>query len=135
MIFVHLYTCIQSIQKQIVEYDIKSRKYTEKYSTVDKVGPEILLTRKSFFSVDLITSSYIVRWTDRGVGTQYLLWNIIYNCGFKIQPVDRNFRWLLLLLFFFAIQKNISCTPCTTKISLPNALNRVCVSSKCIQVI
>ena len=49
MIFVHLYTCIQSIQKQIVEYDIKSRKYTEEYSTVDKVAPETLLARKSFF--------------------------------------------------------------------------------------
>ena len=91
MIFVYLYTCTQSIQKQIVEYDIKSRKYTEEYSTVDKVGPEILLARKSFFSVDLITSSYIVRWPHRGRSTQYLLLNIIYNCGFKIQPVDRNF--------------------------------------------
>ena len=136
MIFVYLYTCTQSIQKQIVEYDIKSRKYTEEYSSVDKVGPEILLARKSFFSVDLITSSYIVRWPHQGRSTQYLLLNIIYNCGFKIQPVDRNFWWLLLLLFFFfAIQKNISCTPCTPKISLLNALNRVCVSSKYIQVI
>ena len=91
MIFVYLYTCTQSIQKQIVEYDIKSRKYTEEYSSVDKVGPEILLARKSFFSVDLITSSYIVRWPDQGRSTQYLLLNIIYNCGFKIQPVDRIF--------------------------------------------
>ena len=49
MIFVYLYTCTQSIQKQIVEYDIKSRKYTEEYSVVDEVGPEILLARKSFF--------------------------------------------------------------------------------------
>ena len=99
MIFVYLYTCTQSIQKQIVEYDIKSRKYTEEYSTVDKVGPEILLARKSFFSVDLITSSYIVRWPDQGRSTQYLLLNIIYNCGFKIQPVDRIF------FFFFGNSK------------------------------
>ena len=49
MIFVYLYTCTQSIQKQIVEYDIKSRKCTEEYSVVDEVGPEILLARKSFF--------------------------------------------------------------------------------------
>ena len=49
MIFVYLYTCTQSIQKQIVEYDIKSRKYTEEYWVVDEVGPEILLARKSFF--------------------------------------------------------------------------------------
>ena len=48
MIFVHLYTCIQSIQKQIVEYDIKSGKYTEEYLTVDKVGPEILLAKNPF---------------------------------------------------------------------------------------
>ena len=132
MIFVHLYTCIHSIQKQIVEYDIKRRKYTEECSTVDKAGPEILFARKSFFSVDLITSSYIVRWPDQGRSTQYLLWNIIYNCGFKVQPVGRNLLWLF---FFFAIQKNIPCTPCTPKISLLNALNRVCVSSKYIQVI
>ena len=129
MIFVYLYTCTQSIQKQIVEYDIKSRKYTEECSTVDKVGPEILLARKSFFSVDLITSSYIVRWPDQGRSTQYLLLNIIYNCGFKIQPVDRIF------FFFLAIQKNISCTPCRPKISSLNALYRVCVSSKYIQEI
>ena len=49
MIFVYLYTCTQSIQKQIVEYDTKSCKYTEEYSVVDEVGPEILLARKSFF--------------------------------------------------------------------------------------
>ena len=36
------------IQKQIVEYDIKS-KYPEKYSTVDKIGIEKLLARKSCF--------------------------------------------------------------------------------------
>ena len=34
LIFVHLFT--RSIQKQIVEYDIKS-KYHEEYSPVDKV--------------------------------------------------------------------------------------------------
>ena len=36
LIFAYAYTHTQSIQKQIVEYDIKS-KYSE-YSTVDKVG-------------------------------------------------------------------------------------------------
>ena len=35
--FVYLYTRTQSIQKQMVEYDIKS-KYLGEYSTFDKVG-------------------------------------------------------------------------------------------------
>ena len=35
--FVYLYTRTQSIQKQMVEYDIKS-KYPREYSTFDKVG-------------------------------------------------------------------------------------------------
>ena len=35
--FVYLYTRTQSIQKQMVEYDIKS-KYLREYSTFDKVG-------------------------------------------------------------------------------------------------
>ena len=48
LIFVYLYARTQSIQKQIVKYDIKS-KYPEKYSTVDKVGRERLLARKSCF--------------------------------------------------------------------------------------
>ena len=48
LIFVYLYVRTQSIQKQIVKYDIKS-KYPEKYSTVDKVGRERLLERKSCF--------------------------------------------------------------------------------------
>ena len=43
MIFVYL-----SIEKQIVEYDIKS-KYNEECLTVDKVGIEKLLARKSCF--------------------------------------------------------------------------------------
>ena len=42
------YTRTQSIQKQIVKYDAKS-KYPEEYSTVDKVGREKLLARKSCF--------------------------------------------------------------------------------------
>ena len=43
----YLYTCTQLIQKQIVKYNIKS-KYPEEYSTVDEVGSEKLLTRKSY---------------------------------------------------------------------------------------
>ena len=43
MIFVYL-----SIQKQIVEYDIRS-KYHEECLAVDKVGNEKLLARKSCF--------------------------------------------------------------------------------------
>ena len=42
LIFVYLYLHTQSIQKQIVEYDIKS-KYPEEYSTIDNVGNEKLL--------------------------------------------------------------------------------------------
>ena len=45
---------------------------------------------------------------------------------FKIQPVGR---------IFFATRKNISCTPCTPKISFLNALNHISVNSKYIQVI
>ena len=47
-IFVYLYTRPHSIQKQNVEYDIKS-KYPKKHSTVDKVGRKKLLERKSSF--------------------------------------------------------------------------------------
>ena len=39
-----LYTHTQSIQKQIVEYNRKS-KYPEEYSTVNKVGSENLFVR------------------------------------------------------------------------------------------
>ena len=48
LIFMYSYTRTQSIQKQIVKYDAKS-KYPEEYSTVDKVGREKLLARKSCF--------------------------------------------------------------------------------------
>ena len=44
----YLYTRIQSIQKQIVEYNIKS-KYTEEYLNIDKVGREKLTAKKSYF--------------------------------------------------------------------------------------
>ena len=62
-----------------------------------------------------------------GPSTQNLLWYIICNFGFKIQPVDR--------LFFFASQKDISWTPCTPKISFLNAKTCACVNSKYTQVI
>ena len=48
LILVYLYTRIQSIQKQIVEYNIKS-KYTEEYLNIDKVGREKLTAKKSYF--------------------------------------------------------------------------------------
>ena len=39
-----------------------------------------------------LASLCIVRWPDQGRHTrQNLLWNVIYNFGFKIQPVDRIF--------------------------------------------
>ena len=47
LIFMYLHTRTESIQGQIVEYDIKSKK-PEEYSTVDKVGSEKLLARKCF---------------------------------------------------------------------------------------
>ena len=50
LIFVYLYAWTETIQKQIAQYDIKLKsKYPGKYSTVDKEGPEKLLTRKSYF--------------------------------------------------------------------------------------
>ena len=50
LIFVYLYARTETIQKQIAQYDIKLKsKYPGKYSTVDKEGPEKLLTRKSYF--------------------------------------------------------------------------------------
>ena len=55
-----------------------------------------------------------------------LLCNILYNFGFKIQPVD---------LIFFCKSKEVSCTPCTPKINFLNALSRKCVNSKYILVI
>ena len=48
LILVYLCTRIQSLQKQIVEYDIKS-KYTEEYLTIDKAGREKLTAKKSYF--------------------------------------------------------------------------------------
>ena len=48
LISMYLYTRTQSIQKKIVEYDMKS-KYPEEYSAVDKVRREKLLARKSCF--------------------------------------------------------------------------------------
>jgi len=41
LIFMYLHTRTQSIQKQIVEYDIKS-KYPEEYFNFDKVGRDKL---------------------------------------------------------------------------------------------
>ena len=55
----YAYTRPQSIQKQIVECDIKST-YPEEYSTVDKVGRERLLARKSCLCVELIASSFLI---------------------------------------------------------------------------
>ena len=50
LVFVYLYARTETIQKQIAQYDIKLKsKYPGKYSTVDKEGPEKLLTRKSYF--------------------------------------------------------------------------------------
>ena len=50
LIFVYLYTRThyKPIQKQIVEYAIKSE-YLEEYSAVDKVRREKLVARKSCF--------------------------------------------------------------------------------------
>ena len=48
LIFMYLYTCTQSILKQILEYDITSI-CSKEYSTVDKVGCAKLLARNSCF--------------------------------------------------------------------------------------
>ena len=50
--FVYLYTRAQSIRKQIVEYDKKSR-YPEEYWTVDKVERKRFLARNN---VELVAS-------------------------------------------------------------------------------
>ena len=60
-------------------------------------------------------------WTKDKVYMQNLLWYVIYNFSFKIQPVGRN---------VFASRKNISCTLCIQKIGFLNALNRICLTSK-----
>ena len=50
LILVYLYARTETIQKQMVQYDIKLKgKYPGKYSTVDKEGPDKLLARKSCF--------------------------------------------------------------------------------------
>ena len=46
LIFVHLYTRTQTIQKQVVEHGMK-RQYPKKYLAVDKVGRKKFLARKS----------------------------------------------------------------------------------------
>ena len=48
LIFMYLHMHIESIQKQIIEYKIKS-KYPEEYLTVVKEGCEKLLARKFCF--------------------------------------------------------------------------------------
>ena len=48
LIFVYLHTRSNQFQKQIVQYNIKS-KYAEEYLTIDIVGSEKLLVRKSCF--------------------------------------------------------------------------------------
>ena len=48
LIFMYLYTLTQSVQKQIVEYDIKS-KYPREYLNFNKVGRDKLSARKSCF--------------------------------------------------------------------------------------
>ena len=48
LIFVYLYTCTQSIQKQLSN-TIYKIKYPEEYLTVNKVGSQKLVTRKSCF--------------------------------------------------------------------------------------
>ena len=48
LIFVYLYRRTQPIQKQIVQYDMKSE-YPEEYSAVDEVRREKRLARKSCF--------------------------------------------------------------------------------------
>ena len=65
-------------------------------------------------------------WTKDIVCMQNLLWYVIYNFSFKIQPVDRN---------VFASRKNISCTLCIPKIGFLNALNRIMPDFKMTQVI
>ena len=43
------------------------------------------------YSIKILQVYVIVRWPDQGPTTQNLLWNIIYNFGFKFQPVDQIF--------------------------------------------
>ena len=78
------------------------------------------------FYVHFLLGLCKVQCLDQEHSMQNLLWNIIYNFNFKIQPVNR---------IFFASWKNISCTPCTTKIIFLNALYRICLTSKYIQAI
>ena len=52
-------------------------------------------TRKGFLRLSLfnhyLAGLCIVQWPDQGHSMQNLLWNIIYNFGFKIQTFDRIF--------------------------------------------
>ena len=58
--FIFPYSCAhtQSIQKHVIKYNIKS-KYTEEYSTVDKVEHEKLSVQEVMFREELITSSFL----------------------------------------------------------------------------
>ena len=58
--------------------DIKS-KYLEEYSTVDKVGGERLLARKSCFCVELIASWHDISRKDIKVPRGFLTWNPYRN--------------------------------------------------------
>ena len=59
LIFVY-YMLTQSIQKQVVEYNVKS-KYPEEDSTIDRVGCEKLtFSEEILFHVELIDSSFVI---------------------------------------------------------------------------
>ena len=73
------------------------------------------------FSITIWMVYVIVRWREQGPSTRKLYFgNIILSTrGVYCRPN-----------FFLASRKNISCTPCTPKISLLNAINHIRLNSK-----
>ena len=100
--------------------------------TLLKMWLKVERSSPQFINLDLLRTKRNENWT---------LWGSLFSIPiWLVCVIFRGEYYLKRLWFqnstcrpnFFAIRKNISCTPCTPKISFLNALNRICVSSKCI---
>ena len=68
-------------------------------SSLQFMNPHLLRSKRNenwtfwgfLHSIPIWLVYVIVRWPHQGHTTQNLLWNIIYNFGFKFQPVDQIF--------------------------------------------
>ena len=110
-----------SIQKQIVEYNIKS-KYSEEYPTVDKVGSGKLLARKSCLMLNispliLRAVSYFFLSHSRSTALLYFFARCAWLCGTKDNRSQSN-RLLISYLIFKQARLN-AVNPLSSNIHIP----------------